>query len=113
MSETNAHELPQDVDLDLDAYERPANEVIKPFTVRLGGRTIEFTNPDDLDWKDLLDIEDPIDFLHYCVTDEDRKHILAQDVPGHKFAKLMQTYQDHYQLAEKLDSARRQQRRRV
>lgn len=104
-------DLPENVTLDLDAYERPAEEVIPPFVVRLGGRTVTMTNPEDIDWQDLLDIENPADFLRYCVDKDDAKFILGLALPGHKFAKLMETYQEHYGIEEKLDAARRRNRR--
>lgn len=104
-------QLPESVDLDLDAYERPAEEIIPDFSVRLGGRKIVMTNPDDIDWQDLLLIENPVDFLRYCVGKEDAKHILSIAMPGHKFAKLMTSYQEHYGVEEKLAEARRRQQR--
>lgn len=111
MTDSNVRELPANVTLDLDAYERPAKDVKEPFTVKLGGQVVTFKDPEDLDWQDLLDIENPVDFLRYCVTREERLHILSLEMPGHKFAKLMESYQVHFGLEEKMQQARRRSQR--
>jgi hypothetical protein len=108
----NVRTLPVNVDLDLDAFERPATEVIPPYTVRLGGRTISMTNPDEIDWQDLLDIRDPVQFLRYSCSREDFQFILSFKLPGYKMAKLMEAYQTHFKIEEKLDNAARADRLR-
>lgn len=110
MTDDNLTQLPVNVDFDLDSYERPEAEIIPPFVTRIGGRVVSFTNPDEIDWKDLLDITDPVQFLNFSVTTEDRAHILSLDIPGHKFGKLMESYQAHFKLQEKLQKARQAER---
>lgn len=104
---SNVTDLPQNVDLDLDAAERPRESVKEPFTVRLGGKVISMTDPEELDWQDLLEIEDPTDFLRFCVSDEDRAHIRKQKLEGWKLGRLMEAYMSHYGLDEKLADAQR------
>lgn len=111
MTDDNVRELPANVTLDLDAYERPAKDVKPDFTVKLGGRVITFKDPEEMDWQDLLDIEHPAHFLRYAVTAEERQHILALEMPAHKFGKLMDSYQQHFDLEDKVAQARRRQAR--
>lgn len=106
----NVQQLPVNVDFDLDAYERPADEIIPPFVVRLGGRVIEMQNPDDIDWKDLLDITDPVNFLRHSVTKEERNHIFSLNIPGHKLNAMMERYQEHFKIEEKMEKARQASR---
>lgn len=113
MADATVTDLPQNVTLDLDAYERPAKDVKDPFTVKLGGEVITFKDPEDLDWQDLLDIEHPAHFLRYAVSREARQHILALEMPAHKFGKLMESYQTYFGLEEKMDAARRRQARGI
>ena len=107
MSDSNVRDLPVNVTLDLDSYERPAAERKEPFTVKLGGQVIEFKDPEELDWQDLLDIENPVDFLRYCVTPDERRHILGLKMEAHRFGKLMEAYQTHFEIDDKVNAARR------
>lgn len=105
-------QLPVEIDFDLDAYERPAEEVIPDYKIKLGGRVIVMTNPDEIDWKDLLDITDPVGFLTYAVSREDREHILGLDIPSYKFGKLMDGYYAHFNIQERMEKARQAERLR-
>lgn len=109
---SNVRDLPQDIDFDLDAYERPAEEIIPDFKIKLGGKVIVMTNPDEIDWKDLLDITDPVAFLRHSVSAEDRAHILGLDLPSHKFGKLMSAYYAHFHIEERMEKARQAERLR-
>lgn len=102
--------LPEHIDFDLDAYERPAEEIIPDFRIKLGERVITMTNPDEIDWKDLLDISDPVAFLRYSVSAEDRNFILGLDLPSHKFGKLMESYYAHFHIEERMEKARQAER---
>lgn len=108
---TTVKDVADVVDLDLDAVEKPEEAQIPPFTVRIGGRKITMTDPADLDWQDLADITDPTEFIRYCVSQEDRRHILNQDIEGWRFGKLMEGYMLHYHLDEKVEKAQRANRR--
>ncbi len=105
--DSNISTLPVDVDFDLDAAERPEKDVKEPFKVRVGGRVVVFGDPEEVDWKDLLDIESPVDFLRHSVSESDRIHIIGQDMPGWKLAQLMERYQQHYGFEDKVAEARR------
>lgn len=100
--------VPESVTLNLDTVERDPEEIVaEPFTVVIGGRAITMTDPAELDWQDLLELNNPADFLRFCVSAEERRHIAAQRIPGWKLGKLMQAYMDHYRLEEQMDKARR------
>ena len=107
---TNVRDLPAEIDFDLDAYERPAEEIIPDYRIKIGGKVVVMTNPDEIDWKDLLDITDPVGFLRHAVSAEDRTHILQLDLPSHKFGKLMDGYYAHFHIQERMDKARQAER---
>jgi hypothetical protein len=102
--------LPQSFDLDLDSYQKPVEEQIAPFTVKLGQRIVTFNNPDEVDWKDLLDITDPVQFIRFSCSREDREFIFGQKLEGYKMAKLMEAYMTHFKIDEKVDRARQAER---
>ena len=82
-----------------------------PFVAVLAGREIVFSDPAELDWQDLLEIGDPVDFLRYVVSKEDREFIHKQKLAAFKFNRLMEAFMTYYELDEKLEQARREQRR--
>lgn len=84
------------VTLDLDNVDR--EQVYQPFVVTVEGRTITMNDPSNIDWKDLLDIEEPAQFLRYAVSEEDRAHLRQAKIPGWKFKLLMESYTRHYGL---------------
>lgn len=106
----NVTSLPKTgVVLDLDSYERPDKEVKVPFVVTVGGREITFKDPGTIDWRDLANIEEPADLIHFSLEKEDRKHLGDTDLPVWKFNKMMEAYYEHYDLEDKIADARRQQ----
>ena len=109
MTDDNVTALPGRITLDLDAAARPDGEVKPPFVVVVKGREISMEDPAELDWRDLILLESPTEFLRLALSAEDRKFLLAQDLPGWKFNQLMEAYYSHYDLDEKVRQARRQQ----
>lgn len=107
---TNVSKLPTPgVVLDLDAYERPENEVKPPFIVKVAGRLVTFADPMDIDWRDLAVVEAPGDILRAALSREDREHITNQKIlPTFKFSKLIQDYYTYYDLEDKINEAKRQ-----
>jgi hypothetical protein len=109
MSDSNVSALPKNLALDLDSESRPENEVKPEFTVQINGREITMTDPSELDWRDLILLESPTEFLRLSLTAEDRKFLLEQPLPGWKFNRLMEAYYNHFDLDQKVRDARRQQ----
>ena len=68
-------------------------------------RAVTMTDPTDIDWVDLLDINEPLQFLRYCVTAEDREFIKTCPIEGWRFGKLIEAYQRHYGLDTKGNGA--------
>lgn len=77
------------------ATERDSEEA---FTADIHGRSIVFTNARDLDWKELLEIENPVTFLRLCVSPEDKDWFLEQRITGAGLQALTKAYQGHYGL---------------
>ena len=99
------------IDFDLDAAQRPAEEVQPPFVVNIGGRPVTMRDPGEFDWQDLLDIQNPQDFLRYCLDDDDREHLANTAMPGWKLNLLMDKYMKHYKLDRRVRQAQDEQRR--
>lgn len=108
MTDDNVTQLPVKIHLDLDAVERPSKDIKEPFVVKINGRTITMIDPSDLDWRDLLLMESPMDFLRYALSPEDKSWLTEQATPGWKFSQLMEAYYSHYDLEEKQREAQRQ-----
>ena len=105
----NVTRLPEPgVILDLDAETRPEKDVKPPFVVKVGGRNVTFTDPTEIDWKDLAAVEIPADLLRVAMSKEDRRHLSETDLPGWKFNRLMEMYYLHYDLEDKIRAAKNQ-----
>ena len=101
--------LPQPgVVIDLDLEERDAKDVKPPFIASVGGETITFADPDEIDWEKLAEVRIPADLLRISLSKEDRKHLLDAKLPTWKFKRLMDRYYSHYDLEERILEARRQ-----
>jgi hypothetical protein len=87
------------IDLNLDVIER--DKSYTPFRVNVGGRVIEMTDPSEFDWKDLSDIEQPVQFFKYACDPDTRAYLLGQKIPGWKLGKLIEAYMAHYGLENK------------
>lgn len=107
---TNVTRLPEPgVILDLDAAERPEKDIKPPFIVTLGGKNVTFADPNELDWRDLAQINGPEDLIRVSLSSEDRVHLASTDLPGWKFNKLIGDYYTHYDLESKIREAKRRE----
>lgn len=84
------------VNVDLDSLTR--DDAPEDFFVVIGGRRIQMTDPNDLDWLDTADIEHPLELLKLIFTPEDRKHISGLKIPNYKMNKLVEMYMEHFDL---------------
>lgn len=87
------------VNLNLDTVER--EQTFEPYTISIGGRALVLRDPKEIDWKELLDIEQPVQFLgHVFSTDEDKAFFKKQDFPGWKLDMIIKGYTEHYGLGQ-------------
>jgi hypothetical protein len=92
----------QQIDFNLETVER--EKTYSPFTAYIPatdggeGRTLTMTDPSEIDWQDLLEVDQPQKFLRYCITDEDRDWLVKQKIKGWQFGKLIDAYMRHYGL---------------
>lgn len=89
----------QKVTFNLATVER--ERTYEPYVIALAsGETIVMTDPADLDWTDILKIENPADFFRFCVSDEDKEKLRKEKIPGWKMRLLIQDYQQHYGIGD-------------
>lgn len=105
MADDNVNELPVSVDLDLDQAERPKGA--EHFRTRVNKKVLSFANPEDLDWRDILLMENPAEIIRLALDDEDRRFLYEQELPAWKMNKLLEAYQAHFGLEDKIRDARR------
>lgn len=104
--DSNVTQLPeQGLAIDLDAATRDDEK--PPFKAKVGGRIITMVDPQNIDWRDLLTMSDPREFLRLSVSEEDRKFLNQQAMEGWRFGKLMEAFYLHYDLEELAEKARR------
>lgn len=107
--DTNIRHLPEPgVVLDLDLEERPKEDIKPPFVARIGDKNVTLADPSEIDWHDLAGVNHPADLLHIAMSREDRQHLHKQEMPAWKFNRLMEAYYNHYDLEEKIRTAKRQ-----
>lgn len=86
---------PAPVALNLDTLDREARP--DPFSVVLGGKPYVFIDPEDIDWRDLLDaLNNPRVFFAKMLHAEDAEEFERNDLPGWKLNKLIGAYLEHY-----------------
>lgn len=85
---------------DLDALEREGTK--DSFVVKVGGKSVTFRDPQDLDWQDVseLNADNPVDFVHAVVAKDDADHFFSCEVPAWKLNKLFEAYLDHYGITQ-------------
>lgn len=107
---TNVTRLPQPgVILDLDSEQRPEKDIKPPFVIHIGGQNVTFADPSEIDWRDLADINHPGQLLRVALSSDDRKFLNEQALPTWKFNRLLEAYYTHYDLEDKIRTAKRQQ----
>lgn len=89
----------KDVTLNLDALER--EDAKEPFIAVIAGRKIEFTDPGELEWRDLARWDSPEEFIDNALDEDDRAFVLEQKIPGWKFKALWEAYQEHFGLGDR------------
>ena len=95
------------ITLNLDVAEREQVQPKyqrEPFTVVVAGQKITMTDPSNLTWQETLLIEQPGDFIRYCVNDEDKEIFAQTPLEAWKMRLLIERFQRHYGL-DKLGNA--------
>ena len=85
------------VHFNTDTYESERGDV-EPFAAVIGGKRIVMTDPTDLPWQVLEDIDDPESFAELVIPEADREHFLTFPLSAKKLNGLMTAYQKHYGL---------------
>lgn len=93
---TVSSDKPAKVAFNLDTFER--ENAPEPFVIVLGGRRIEFADPQDLDWQDLMEIDDPDELTEKCLSAEDKVYFYSQKIEAFKLRELLERFRDHYGL---------------
>ena len=89
----------QKVSFNLETAER--EKVYEPYTIALStGEVITMTDPADLDWTQILLIQNPADFFRFCVSEDDKDKLRGEKIPGWKMRLLIEDYQTHYGLSD-------------
>ncbi len=83
--------------LDLDKLEREG--AVGPFDFVLDGKRFMMSDPQEVDWQDLLSaMQNPTMFFRLVLPAEDQPEFFRTRLPSWKMNKLMAAYQDHYGL---------------
>lgn len=102
--------LPESFDFDLDSWEPDAKDLKEPLKIKLGGRVVVFSDPRDRPWQDLVALENPVQFIRVCTSQEDREHIMAQQFSSRKLDALMTKFMEHFEVKEAIAEAQKQNR---
>lgn len=87
------------VALDLDALEREGAP--GPFDIMLGGKRYLLSDPQEVDWQDLIAaMSNPHMFFRLVLPPEDHHQFFETRLPSWKMRKLMARYQDHYGIPD-------------
>lgn len=85
------------VALDLDAVER--EDAKGPFGFRHLGRRYTLTDPQEIDWQQLLVAQrDPLYFITIALPKDDREEFFNTKMPSWKMNRLVEDYMKHYGL---------------
>lgn len=105
----NVTRLPsKGIAINLDTVEKDEKDVFEPFVAVFEGREMTFIDPTEMDYRDLAAIVDPVDFARYAISPDDRQYLASKTVPGWKFGKLFEAYNEHFGLERRVQEARDQ-----
>jgi hypothetical protein len=89
------------VSLDLDTLEAPATS---PFTVTLGGRAYVLADIREMDYRELLAIQESFrngdvqPAVRAMVAEEDQEEFFANAISVEQLTKLFDAYNEHYAI---------------
>jgi hypothetical protein len=84
------------IHLDLNAVER--EETYEPFVFDWKGRVISLSDPAELDFRQLLEVETPIGFLRFTASQADRDFLASDEgrMESWRLNKLIEAYYKHF-----------------
>ena len=84
------------IDLNLDEETRDTS--YQPFVFYWKGRTISLSDPAELDYRQLLEVESPVGFLRYTASQEDRDFLASEEgkMEGWRLGRLIEKYYKHF-----------------
>jgi len=87
---------PEPIDFNLDDVKR--EQTFKPFVFSWKGRRLSASDPAELDYRKLLEIETPLAFLKYTMSQEDRDFLASEagSMESWRLNKLMEAYYRHF-----------------
>lgn len=89
-----------------DEAERP--QEFEPFVTVLNGRTITISDPADIDFQDLLEIENPMGFFKYTMSQEDRDWLASErGIKGWRLGLVLEQYLKHFQAADRIEQRKK------
>ena len=101
MSESPVDTPPLDLDLDSVEREYPRTKVApKPYIVKWAGKVIQMIDPAELDWQDVIDVDDGPSLLKVAIRDEDKEHVETAPLPAWKLQLVFEGYMKHFGLGE-------------
>lgn len=84
--------------LDLDTLEREGGTPI-PFVFKLAGRRYVLTDPQGIDWQDLVSgLSNPYLFFKFSLPPDDQDEFFKSKLPSWKLNHLIEQYIKHYGL---------------
>ncbi len=89
------------VHFNLDTEER--GEEFEVFATVIRERRIEISDPAEIDFKDLLSIDNPMQFFRFCMKQEDRDFLAEQNLKGWELGRLLDRFLTHYKATERID----------
>lgn len=98
MADDNVTDINTHVDMNLDTVE---TEKRRPFYFSMTGkdgnvRRIRMSDPHDLDWKTILEMEKPIELLREVLSEDDKEFLRHNPIKAEKFNLLMEGFFKHY-----------------
>jgi hypothetical protein len=87
------------VQFSLDTFER--EKTYELFAADLGGQRIVMTDPAELEWQDLAELDDPVEFIDLCMSDEDKEYLLSLRLKAWQLEGLMSAYMTHYGIGNR------------
>jgi hypothetical protein len=91
----NVTSINKNVETNLDELERDGKP---PYSFVFKGERVEMLDPHTMDFKDLMTIQHPANFLKFALSDEAKKLLAENKLEGWKFNRLIEDYMKYYDL---------------